>query len=112
MKLNLSEHGEFNIFDMQFTYTAGVIIHINVDARMNDSRYNTSGKFKLGEGDQKAMMKKAIKLLETKFGTFHKPMYCSIFRWNNSLRIRELVGVERFPKEKVDAKLNSDTILV
>lgn len=110
MKLNLSEHGEFNIFDMQFTYTAGVTIHINVDARMNDSRYKANGKFNLGDGDKKAMMKKAIKLLETKFGAFHKPMYCSILRWNNPLGVREVVGVEKFRKEKIDAQLNSVTI--
>jgi hypothetical protein len=95
---------------MQFTYTAGVTIHINVDARMNDSRYKANGKFNLGDGDKKAMMKKAIKLLETKFGAFHKPMYCSILRWNNPLGVREVVGVERFRKEKIDAELNSVTI--
>lgn len=110
MKLNLSEHGESNTFDMEFAYTSGLSININIEAKMNDSSYKANGKFKLGESDQKIMLKKAIKLLETKLGSFTLPMYCAIWRWNRTLGIREVVGAERFPKEKIDAKLNSDTI--
>lgn len=110
MKLNLSEHGEANTFTMEFAYTSGLTINIHVDAKMKDSSYKSSGKFNLGEGDQKAMLKKAIKLLETKLGSFNPPMYCAIWRWNHSLGIKEVAGVERFPKQKVDTELNSDTI--
>jgi len=110
MKLKLSEHGESNIFDMEFAYTSGLKINIHVDAKMNDSTYKPNGKFNLGESDQKAMLKKAIKLLETKLGSFTPPMYCAIWRWNHAAGIKEPVGVERFQKEKIDSKLNSDNI--
>ena len=100
MRFNLSKDGEQNIFQMQFAYNSGLSITIDIDARTNDSRYN-SGKFKLGDTDQKVMLKKAIKLIEKKLGSFHKPMYCVIFRWNSILRIKEAVGSERFKEEKV-----------
>ena len=101
MRFNLSKDGEHNIFQMQFAYNSGLSINIDIDAKTNDSRYNTSGKFKLGDADQKVMLKKAIKLIEKKLGSFHKPMYCAIFRWNSILKTKEVVGSERFKEEKV-----------
>jgi hypothetical protein len=99
MRFNLSKDGEENIFQMQFAYNSGLSINIDVDARTNDSRYNTSGKFKLGDTDKKVMLDKAIKLIEKKLGSFYKPMYCAIFRWNSILKIKEVVGAERFKEE-------------
>jgi hypothetical protein len=99
MRFNLSKDGEQNIFQMQFAYNSGLSINIDVDARTNDSRYNTSGKFKLGDTDKKVMLEKAIKLIEKKLGSFCKPMYCAIFRWNSILKIKEVVGAERFKEE-------------
>jgi hypothetical protein len=110
MKLKLSEHGEHNTFEMEFAYTSGLSINIHVESIINDSCYKPSGKFHLGDGDQKAMLKKGIKLIKHKLGEFKPPMYCLILRWNHIKGIKEPVGVERFPKEKVDAKLICDTI--